>query len=47
MQDHNRVISAIQVNNLIIIDTHDTLLVIDKFHTQDVKLVTSKLKKNN
>ena len=44
IQGHSRVVAAVGVNNLIIIDTPDALLVIDKFHTQDVKLVTSKLK---
>ncbi len=44
IQGHSRVVAAVGVNNLIIIDTPDALLVIDKSHTQDVKLVTSKLK---
>jgi mannose-1-phosphate guanylyltransferase/mannose-6-phosphate isomerase len=44
IQGHSRVVAAVGVNNLIIIDTPDALLVIDKFHTQDVKLVTAKLK---
>ncbi len=46
IQASHRLIAAVGVNNLIIVDTPDALLVIDKSHTQDVKLVTSKLKKN-
>ena len=46
IQANDRVVAAVGVDNLIIIDTPDALLVIDKLHTQDVKLVTSKLKKN-
>lgn len=46
IQANDRVVAAVGVNNLIIIDTPDALLVIDKSHTQDVKLVTSKLKQN-
>jgi mannose-1-phosphate guanylyltransferase/mannose-6-phosphate isomerase len=46
IQASNRFVAAVGVNNLIIIDTPDALLVIDKSHTQDVKLVTSELKKN-
>jgi mannose-1-phosphate guanylyltransferase len=46
IQASHRFIAAVGVNNLIIVDTPDALLVIDKSHTQDVKLVTSKLKKN-
>ena len=44
IQSSERIIAAVGVNNLIIVDTPDALLVIDKAHTQDVKLVTSKLK---
>jgi mannose-1-phosphate guanylyltransferase/mannose-6-phosphate isomerase len=44
IQSSERIIAAVGVNNLIIVDTPDALLVIDKSHTQDVKLVTSKLK---
>ena len=46
IQASQRLIAAVGVNNLIIVDTPDALLVIDKLHTQDVKLVTSKLKNN-
>jgi mannose-1-phosphate guanylyltransferase len=46
IQTGNRFVAAVGVNNLIIIDTPDALLIIDKSHTQDIKLVTSKLKKN-
>jgi mannose-1-phosphate guanylyltransferase len=45
IQGNSRVVVVVGTNNLIIIDTPDALLVIDKFQTQDVKLVTSKLKK--
>jgi len=46
IQSTHRVVAAVGVNNLIIVDTPDALLVIDKSHTQDVKLVTTKLKQN-
>jgi mannose-1-phosphate guanylyltransferase/mannose-6-phosphate isomerase len=46
IQGNNRFIAAVGVNNLIIIDTPDALLVIDKSHTQDIKIITSKLKQN-
>lgn len=46
IQTSHRFIAAVGLNNLIIVDTPDALLVIDKSHTQDVKLVTSKLKQN-
>jgi mannose-1-phosphate guanylyltransferase len=46
IQASHRFIAAVGVKNLIIVDTPDALLVIDKSHTQDVKLVTSKLKQN-
>ena len=44
IQANDRVVAAVGVDNLIIIDTPDALLVIDRSHTQDVKLITSKLK---
>lgn len=47
IQSSLRIVAAVGVNNLIIIDTPDALLVIDKSHTQDVKLITSKLKKTH
>ena len=46
IQASQRLVAAVGVNNLIIVDTPDALLVIDKSHTQDVKLVTSKLKQD-
>jgi mannose-1-phosphate guanylyltransferase len=46
IQTSERIVAAVGVNNIIIIDTPDALLVIDKSHTQDVKLVTSKLKQH-
>ena len=45
IQGGHRVIAAVGVNNLIVVDTPDALLIIDKSKTQDVRLVTSKLKK--
>jgi mannose-1-phosphate guanylyltransferase/mannose-6-phosphate isomerase len=47
IQSSLRIVAAVGVNNLIIVDTPDALLVIDKSHTQDVKLITSQLKKNH
>lgn len=46
IQSSERIVAAVGVNNIIIIDTPDALLVIDKSHTQDVKLVTSELKQH-
>ena len=46
IQTSERIVAAVGVNNIIIIDTPDALLVIDKSHTQDVKLVTSELKQH-
>ena len=46
IQSTHRIVAAVGVNNLIIVDTPDALLVIDKSHTQDVKLVTAKLKQD-
>jgi len=46
IQAENRVIGAVGVNNLIVIDTPDALLVADKHHVQDVKHIVGKLKKN-
>jgi mannose-1-phosphate guanylyltransferase len=44
IQTNKRYIAAVGVQNLIIIDTADALLVLDKAHSQDVRLVTSELK---
>ncbi len=46
IQATHRMVAAVGVNNLIIVDTPDALLVIDKSHTQDVKRVTAKLKQD-
>jgi mannose-1-phosphate guanylyltransferase len=45
IQANKRYIAAVGVKNLIIIDTADALLVLDKSHSQDVRFVTSELKK--
>jgi mannose-1-phosphate guanylyltransferase/mannose-6-phosphate isomerase len=46
IQSNNRFIAAVGVEDLMIIDTIDALLVINKSNSQDVKLVTEKLKKD-
>lgn len=43
----DRVIGAIGLNDLVIIDTKDALLVADKKSTQDVKAIFNHLKENN
>ena len=43
----DRVIGAIGLNNLIIIDTPDALLIADKNHAQDVKKIYAQLKSQN
>ena len=43
----NRLISAIGVSNLAIIDTQDALLVMDKKHSQSIKYVVDALKNDN
>jgi len=35
---------AVGLDNLVIVDTHDSLLVVDKNQTQDVKKIFTKLK---
>ncbi len=47
IQGNDRLVAAVGVNNLIIVDTPDALLVADRDHTQDVKKVVSQLKQNN
>ena len=44
IQSHERVVSAVGVKNLIIIDTPDALLVVDRSRVQDVKQIVSQLK---
>ena len=46
IQSNKRVIGAVGVDNLIIVDTPDALLVADKARTQDVKHLYIKLKTN-
>jgi len=43
----NRLVSAIGVSDLIIVDTKDALLVTNKKYTQNIKNIVNKLKKNN
>jgi len=47
IQSEGRVVAAIGVKNLIVIDTPDALLVTDKSRVQDVKQVVSQLKLQN
>ena len=44
IQSENRLVGAVGVSNLIIIDTPDALLVADKSHSQDVKHIYAQLK---
>lgn len=44
IQSHNRIIGAVGINNLIIVDTPDALLVADRSRSQDVKHIVDKLK---
>jgi mannose-1-phosphate guanylyltransferase/mannose-6-phosphate isomerase len=46
IHSNSRFIAAVGVQDLMIIDTSDALLVINKSNSQDVKLITEKLKKN-
>jgi len=43
----NRLVSAIGVSNLVIIDTQDALLVADKKYTQNIKNIVNQLKEKN
>lgn len=47
IQSDSRVVAAVGVKNLIVIDTPDALLIIDKDRAQDVKSVVSQLKLRN
>lgn len=47
IQSDSRVVAAVGVKDLIIVDTPDALLVVDKHRAQDVKRVVSHLKLNN
>ncbi len=43
----NRLVTAIGVSDLVIVDTQDALLVADKNHSQNIKNIVNQLKKNN
>lgn len=43
----NRLIAAVGVRDVVIVDTDDALLICDKNHAQDVKKIVSELKRNN
>jgi len=47
LSSSNRLISAIGVSNLVIIDTPDALLIANKQNSQKIKNIVEKLKKNN
>lgn len=47
IQSEDRLIAAVGVNNLVIIDTPDALLVADKTRTQDVKHIYTQLQQKN
>ena len=44
IKSEGRVIGAVGLDSLVIVDTHDALLVVDKNQTQDVKKIYTKLK---
>ena len=44
IKSSNRIVAAVGVKNLIIIDTDHALLIVDQSRTQDVKLLVNKLK---
>ena len=45
IQADDRIVAAVGVENLIVIDTPDALLIADKNHSQDVKQIVGQLKK--
>lgn len=47
IQGDSRLIGAVGLDNLLIVDTPDALLVADKSHAQDVKHIYTELKKSN
>ncbi len=47
IQSNNRLVTALGIDNLIIVDTPDALLVANREHSQDVKKIVDELKKNN
>ena len=46
VSSESRLVAAIGINDLLIIDTEDSLLVADKKHSQKIKLIVDKLNKN-
>ena len=46
IQNEGRLVGAVGINDLIIVDTKDALLVVNKSHSQDVKKIVSALKTN-
>lgn len=44
VHSENKLVTALGVNNLIIVETHDGLLVTDKQHDQDIGLIVTRLK---
>ena len=44
IESHDRLVAAVGLDNLLIVDTPDALLVADKSRSQEVKLVVSRLK---
>ena len=47
INNYNRLVAALGVENLLIVDTEDALLVADKSRAQDVRIVYEKLKQAN
>ncbi len=47
INNYNRLVAALGVENILIVDTEDALLVADKSRAQDVKIVYEKLKQAN
>jgi mannose-1-phosphate guanylyltransferase len=43
----NRLVSAIGISDLVIVDTQDALLIADKNHSQNIKNIVNQLKKEN
>lgn len=46
VRSSDRLTSLVGVNNLIVVDTPDAILIVDKDHAQDVKHIVSQLKKS-
>ena len=47
IKSENRLVTTLGINNLIVIDTRDTLFIADKERSQDVKLFVKELKEEN